>query len=148
MEKINEIKDLWEKNYVSNKKEHKKYTDYLDKWGAVLYAVTSEGETQRFYIDEKEYLENIEHLSDDKRVEMMPCGCRVIGRDVLTGLPMCPIHDTVGAKLVDEKRLLKNRKAKCSWCNNRKDSSFSLPFFNYQPEKDEDSFYCGCGGWD
>ena len=148
MEKINEIKDLWEKNYVSRKKEHKKYTDYLDKWGAVLYTVTSEGETQRFYIDEKEYLEAIEHLSDDKRVEMMPCGCRISGRNTLTGLPHCAIHDTEGTVLVSPKTLLKNRIARCSWCGKETKSDFNLPFFQYCPEKDKDSYYCGCGGWD
>lgn len=27
-------------------------------------------------------------------------------------------------------------------------SSTSLPFFKHQPDKAEDSYYCGCWGWD
>jgi len=27
-------------------------------------------------------------------------------------------------------------------------SSTSLPFFSHQPDKPEDSYYCGCWGWD
>lgn len=27
-------------------------------------------------------------------------------------------------------------------------SSWTLPFFEYRPERETDSYYCGCWGWD
>ena len=147
--KFSEVKNLWEKKYVSNAiKVSDTATDYVDKWEAVLFSVNSNDEIQRYCSSEEEYLKTISHIEDDGKIEIMPCGCRVAGRNMTTGLPVCVVHNTQGTVLVNEKELLKGRKAKCIWCGNIRDSSFNLPFFKYQPDKDEDSFYCGCDGWD
>jgi len=43
---------------------------------------------------------------------------------------------------------LEGRIAKCQDCGEREPSRPSLPFFWYRPDKDFDSYYCGCYGWD
>jgi len=43
---------------------------------------------------------------------------------------------------------LSGRVARCSQCGRRTTSSMRLPFFEYQPDQSEDSYYCGCRGWD
>lgn len=50
---------------------------------------------------------------------------------------------------VESKKLnTNNRHAKCMNCKNLTLSSFDLAFFEAQPEKIFDSYYCGCYGWD
>ena len=41
-----------------------------------------------------------------------------------------------------------HRQAKCSYCNHTVNSSAKLAFFKNRPDKQFDSFYCGCRGWD
>ena len=43
---------------------------------------------------------------------------------------------------------LDGRKAKCAMCGREKDSDYNLPFFEYRPNEEYDSYYCGCIGWD
>ena len=43
---------------------------------------------------------------------------------------------------------LEGRIAKCMDCGERVSSAPSLPFFWYRPDKEFDSYYCGCYGWD
>lgn len=43
---------------------------------------------------------------------------------------------------------LKGRKAVCQYCGAEVDSNWDLPFFKYRPDRDTDSYYCGCMGWD
>jgi len=49
---------------------------------------------------------------------------------------------------------LEGRIARCTYCRKEKDSSFSLPFFDYHGEGTtknilpNDIYYCGCRGWD
>jgi hypothetical protein len=43
---------------------------------------------------------------------------------------------------------LVGRIAKCTYCKKTESSSLSLPFFEYSPSKEFDSFYDGCEGWD
>ena len=86
MERLEDIKDLWEDKYIQAKMFYDKvdegnfidgYYDYEDKYGAVLYSVNSCGEIQRFYESEEEYLKclpcepsgAIYHKSDEKLVE-------------------------------------------------------------------------------
>lgn len=40
------------------------------------------------------------------------------------------------------------RKMKCSQCGLTRTSIPTEAFFKYQPDKEYDSFYCGCDGWD
>lgn len=46
-----------------------------------------------------------------------------------------------------EREGLEGRKARCSDCGKVVDSSWNLPFFAYNPEREYDSFYDGCYGW-
>jgi hypothetical protein len=43
---------------------------------------------------------------------------------------------------------LTGRKARCGYCGETVDSNLGLAFFGYQPDKETDSYYCGCFGWD
>lgn len=44
---------------------------------------------------------------------------------------------------------LDGRIARCCYgCGRNRPSAPSLPFFEYRPDKDYDSYYCGCYGWD
>ena len=63
--------------------------------------------------------------------------------------PCCAICFGITNDAVEEVELqsLENRKAKCSWCGKEVDSRYSLPFFKHKPDKEYDTFYCGCGGW-
>lgn len=48
-----------------------------------------------------------------------------------------------------EKQLEKGtRQAKCISCNKKVDSKPTLMLFNARPNKSEDTFYCGCQGWE
>ena len=81
---------------------------------------------------------------------MMKCGHAANAVD-RNGNPCCAICAgfTPNAFIVDEKQIdLTGRKAICSYCNTIVDSSLNLPFFEYRPDKEYDSFYDGCWGWD
>lgn len=44
---------------------------------------------------------------------------------------------------------LEGRTATCLYnCGSKTQSKWELPFFKYQPDKEYDSYYCGCFGWD
>ena len=43
---------------------------------------------------------------------------------------------------------LTGRTASCSSCGATAPSSTSLPFFRHYPERETDSYYSGCRGWD
>ena len=80
---------------------------------------------------------------------LMKCGHTA---NALTGNgePVCAICAGVVAEAyeVDEKEDLTGRTAQCTSCNTKRDSSYDLAFFKYQPDKKMDSYYCGCRGWD
>ena len=60
--------------------------------------------------------------------------------------PMCPMcMEYARMKHTPE---LTDRKASCGCCGREAESSCSLPFFKYQPDRFIDEFYCGCKGWD
>ena len=42
---------------------------------------------------------------------------------------------------------LSGRKAKCDLCPSVEPSGRTLAFFGCRPEKEFDSYYCGCKGW-
>lgn len=72
-----------------------------------------------------------------------------------TGEPSCAIcfgiHDTSVAEIQPS---LDGRTAKCAYnnphgkCKSEKPSDTNLAFFEYQPNKEFDMYYCGCYGWD
>lgn len=81
---------------------------------------------------------------------LMKCGCRAQGVDAATGRPVCVVHIGIkpGADEVADPPELDRRFAQCGYCQRRRCSSLALPFFEYHPEREQDSFYCGCRGWD
>ena len=71
------------------------------------------------------------------------------------GEPICAICAgfTEDAEIIDHEiedpyEGLEDREASCSYCGSRTESSWNLPFFEYIPGRDTDSYYCGCRGWD
>ena len=79
---------------------------------------------------------------------MMECGHIVNSVSVINGekKPYCIICGCSTVK--NNKPVLTNRKAKCIWCGQIRESNETLPFFEYKQNSDFDSYYCGCGGWD
>lgn len=84
---------------------------------------------------------------------LMKCG-HVANAIDKNGKPVCAICApnvdgvTVGRAIDSETGGLEGRKARCSWCSHTTDSRWNLPFFEYRPDKETDSYYCGCGGGD
>lgn len=77
--------------------------------------------------------------------QLMECGHIAMAHDS-NGNPYCVICDC--AKIADSKPNLEGRIAHCTECSNTRESSWNLPFFLYNEDKDYDSYYCGCYGWD
>ena len=75
---------------------------------------------------------------------LMKCG-HTANAQTLSGEPCCAICNCYEIK---NKESLDGRKAKCSSCGKIVDSEYDLPFFRFEPDKEYDSFYCGCWGWD
>ena len=84
---------------------------------------------------------------------LMQCG-HVANAFDADGKPICAICApdekgmTVERIVEGETDGLEGRKARCTWCGRVVDSKWSLPFFAYSAKHKEDSYYCGCGGWD
>lgn len=47
-----------------------------------------------------------------------------------------------------KKQVEAQRQAKCISCDKKVDSKPTLILFNARPNKSEDTFYCGCQGWE
>mgnify|MGYP001624990801 CR=1 len=83
---------------------------------------------------------------------LMDCG-HVAQGTTKDGKPICVIcAPYAGVKVVEELDTenagLDGRKARCPYCGRITDSKWTLPFFEYRPDKECDEYYCGCGGWD
>lgn len=79
---------------------------------------------------------------------MMKCGH--VAQSKIDGKPVCVIclGLTPDAEIVAETEPdLTGRKARCKYCGEIVDSKASLPFFEYRPDMETDSYYCGCRGW-
>lgn len=79
---------------------------------------------------------------------MMRCGCVAQGTTQVNGekIPCCVVHGTT--KLADTQPDLAGRISICSSCSRETESKLSLPFFTHRPEREKDSHYDGCYGWD
>lgn len=75
---------------------------------------------------------------------LMKCG-HTANAETYDGRPYCII---CGCEEIMPKPDLTKRKARCSFCGKEVDSDYNLPFFEYRKDKETDSYYCGCGGWD
>lgn len=68
------------------------------------------------------------------------------------GLPSCAICVGIhpGAETIMENTPdLSQRMAKCGYCSRKVPSNQQgIAFFGYRPDKAEDTYYCGCMGWD
>lgn len=63
--------------------------------------------------------------------------------------PACAICGCIDVvKECKDNEGLEGRKAKCGECGSMVSSSWNLPFFEYKPDKEYDTYYCGCWGWD
>ncbi len=68
------------------------------------------------------------------------------------GKPACAI--CFCTEIAEKQPNLEGRKAKCCYCgkianSNGEGSGYKeLPFFEYKPNEEYDSYYCGCKGWD
>jgi hypothetical protein len=88
---------------------------------------------------------------------LMKCG-HIAQGETSDGKPCCVIdagltQDAfIVKKIIDEHKNpragLEGRKAKCNECGSIVDSSWDLPFFEYKPNSEYDSFYDGCYGWE
>lgn len=81
------------------------------------------------------------------KIEVMPlmkCGHTANGITT-NNMPICAICNCFEVANTPD---LKNRMAKCIDCDKKRPSDEKLPFFQYCPEMEYDSFYCGCVGWD
>ena len=80
---------------------------------------------------------------------MMKCGhaANAVDKD---GNPCCAIcagYTPDAFIAADTMPDLTGRKARCS-CGKIVESNVNLPFFEYRPNAEYDSYYCGCWGWD
>ena len=81
---------------------------------------------------------------------MMKCG-HAANAVTADGKPCCAIcagYTPDAFIAADTMPDLTGRKARCNYCGEIVDSKASLPFFEYRPDMDTDSYYCGCWGWD
>lgn len=84
---------------------------------------------------------------------LMKCG-HVANAIDENGKPICAFCApdvkgvTVERSIESETSGLEGRTAHCAWCSRVTESKWTLPFFKYRPDKETDSYYCGCGSWD
>lgn len=81
---------------------------------------------------------------------LMKCGHTAAAVDT-SGNPVCPMCLGIlpGADEVETNvPNLDGREAHCGSCGTATPSRLNLPFFEYHPNHDRDSYYCGCRGWD
>ena len=79
---------------------------------------------------------------------LMKCG-HTSNAKTPDGQPTCAMCAGIHPEayvIEDKPPELKGRTAMCTTCNNRRKSSYTLPFFKKNDEG-MDSFYCGCRGW-
>ena len=91
-----------------------------------------------------------------KETKLMACGHTANGvlLDKGENIPCCVIcyPDPKSYTETEEKPSLEGRIARCRGCKNptpsKTPSKWDLPFFKYEPDQEQDSYYCGCWGWD
>jgi len=85
---------------------------------------------------------------------IMKCGCvamgscsRLNGVEYNPPIPSCITHDCI--EVAPAAPDLTGRVATCGLnCKSQRPSSLDLAFFEYRPNREMDSYYCGCRGWD
>ena len=79
---------------------------------------------------------------------IMRCGHASSG--LYEGKPVCVVcaPDPRAFEIDENIPNLEGREAKCNECGLIVKSRLDLPFFEYRPDKNYDSFYSGCRGWD
>lgn len=71
--------------------------------------------------------------------------CGHIATALSQGSPVCPVCECKLIKdIVDFDHILEDRIAICEYCGRKTDSKWSLPWFVFRPERDTDTYYCGC----
>lgn len=79
-------------------------------------------------------------------VYLMACGCSNSGAYDQEHNPICTTHQE--REPMGKMPKLLGRTAKCIYCKNTEPSKAGLAFFVYKKNEKQDSFYCGCYGWD
>lgn len=87
---------------------------------------------------------------------LMACGHVSNANESVTHRPVCVIcvgtDKDLQARTIVRKCSgndgLEGRKAKCCYGDKVVNSNWNLPFFEYRPNCEFDSYYCGCFGWD
>lgn len=79
---------------------------------------------------------------------LMKCG-HTANAQSSYGEPCCAICYPDSDSITPEPKIpdLTSRIAKCVSCHHTQPSNFNLPFFAYLENEKEDSYYCGCRGW-
>jgi hypothetical protein len=84
------------------------------------------------------------------KVEKVLMKCGHAANATCDGKPACAI--CACTEVADTIPDLTGRKARCGYygthCHSETPSSMKLPFFEYRPDKEYDTYYCGCYGWD
>lgn len=77
---------------------------------------------------------------------LLTCGCVASATDGRTGKPACLWHSS---KPVEASKApdLTGRKARCAQCGEAASSDLRLAYFQHRPERDFDTYYCGCFGF-
>lgn len=84
---------------------------------------------------------------------LMGCGHVALGEDA-NGKPICPVcagirkEADVISKICKGSDGLEGRKARCFQCGHETNSKWELSFFSYNPNYANDTYYCGCRGFD
>jgi len=81
---------------------------------------------------------------------IMECGHAANAIDS-QGRPVCVICALIRDgwnKVADPQPDLSGRQAQCAMCGKVAPSDGELAFFEYRPDEEFDSYYCGCEGWD
>jgi hypothetical protein len=82
---------------------------------------------------------------------MMLCGHAANATNARTGQPSCAICVGIhpGAETIDPNPpTLAGRQSQCAYCKKLAPSDASLAFFEHRPDREFDSHYDGCKGWD
>lgn len=87
----------------------------------------------------KRYLMKCGHRDNAQTGDHKPCCVLCIGN---------PNAFIVDREIINDTDGLEGRHATCEMCGRKVDSKWTLPFFEYRPNKVDDVYYCGCGGWD
>ena len=88
-----------------------------------------------------------------ENVVMMKCGHASNSKKILDD--GTKVNSCIICRCTEEAESLPSLEGRVAVCGQHKggnpkevESSWKLPFFEYRPDKENDTYYCGCWGWD